>query len=69
VLAPRLLAKLAQDEQAPLGVRIWGETAVRAPGGRWRDVLRGTEIEVRAEGHPIGELFADFPIAVLRRRP
>ncbi len=57
VVAPRLLFGLGSD---------WGDTAVELPDGGWKNVLTGAGIE---GGAPVmvGELLADFPVAVLTK--
>ncbi|HKH32740.1 MAG TPA: malto-oligosyltrehalose synthase [Beijerinckiaceae bacterium] len=66
VVVPRLAARLLDQESPPLGPEIWGDTLVRAPAGRRRDVLTGAETLCGDGGLGVGELFAALPIAVLR---
>jgi (1->4)-alpha-D-glucan 1-alpha-D-glucosylmutase len=66
VAVPRLVGALTGDDRLPLG-EVWGETRLRVPAGRWRDVLDGREIESREDGVPVRELFARLPVSVLRR--
>jgi len=42
----------------------WGDDAVALPDGVWHDVLTGAQ---RSGTVPLGELLADFPVAVLAR--
>jgi len=42
----------------------WGADAVDLPAGSWRDLMTGAE---RSGTVPLGELLADFPVAVLVR--
>jgi (1->4)-alpha-D-glucan 1-alpha-D-glucosylmutase len=65
VAVPRLVARMA-DEALPLGRAFWRDTSLPMPTGRWRDVVTGVEIEAAGGGHPVRELFAALPIAVLR---
>ena len=58
VVVPRLAVGLAGD---------WGDTWLDLPAGRWCDEL-GRESGPRWEGRVrLGELLADFPVAVLGR--
>lgn len=65
-LAPRwsLLAK----DGAEKGAGGWGDTWVEIPGGAWTDELSGRR--VNGGRQRLGELLADFPVALLvRERP
>jgi len=66
VVIPRLLASILEEQSLPLGRAFWGDTAVPLPPGRWRDAVTGAEFGGTGGGQPVGELFADLPIAVLR---
>ncbi|HEX2555979.1 MAG TPA: malto-oligosyltrehalose synthase [Microvirga sp.] len=65
VVVPRLVATLVDGEALPLGP-AWGDTALSLPPGRWRNILTGGSVGAGGGGCPLGELFADFPIAILR---
>jgi (1->4)-alpha-D-glucan 1-alpha-D-glucosylmutase len=65
VAVPRLLTRLVDGENPPLGQAFWEDTAVPAGPGRWRDVVTGTEL-AGDERLRAGELFSTLPIAVLR---
>jgi (1->4)-alpha-D-glucan 1-alpha-D-glucosylmutase len=65
VVVPRLIGRLIEGENPPLGPDFWQDTAVETPGGRWRDVVTGAETS-HDGGYPAGELFLTLPIAVLR---
>jgi (1->4)-alpha-D-glucan 1-alpha-D-glucosylmutase len=47
------------------GAREWGETAIEAPKGTWRNRLTGSE--VGGGRVSVGELLAEFPVALLAR--
>jgi len=49
-----------------LGVRDWGDTAVRLPEGGWVDQLGDRRF---AGDAPLRELLAGFPVALLARQP
>jgi (1->4)-alpha-D-glucan 1-alpha-D-glucosylmutase len=68
VVVPRLLAGLVTGEGPP-DASAWGETRVSLPGGRWRDVVTGREIEVDGDGVQVSELFREIPISVMRGQP
>ena len=72
VIAPRLAFGLTGgQERLPLGVEVWGDTAVQLPGSvharRYRNVLTeevlcGTGLTDRL---PVGQVLARFPVALL----
>ncbi len=68
VAVPRLLARHLPGEAPPLGRDFWGDTILPVPEGAWRDVLTGAEFAspTGSKGLPVGELFSNLPIAVLR---
>jgi (1->4)-alpha-D-glucan 1-alpha-D-glucosylmutase len=68
VVVPRLVAKLAAEETAPLGA-VWRDTSVAVPAGRWRDIITGDVREIGPDGCPVSELFAALPFSVLRLQP
>jgi (1->4)-alpha-D-glucan 1-alpha-D-glucosylmutase len=57
-LVPRLPLRLAARGG-------WGDTAVRLPGGAWRDALTGTE---HADEARMSDVLDGFPVALLERR-
>jgi len=69
-LVPRLLARRGL-KGPPLGRAWWGgETGTRLPAGigtRFRDVLTGGRVEARDGVLTLGDVFADFPVALLAR--
>jgi (1->4)-alpha-D-glucan 1-alpha-D-glucosylmutase len=67
VAVPRLVAALGDGEALPLG-GAWGDAALPLPPGRWRNILTDGTVEAGEAGCSLGELFADFPIAILRNR-
>jgi (1->4)-alpha-D-glucan 1-alpha-D-glucosylmutase len=69
VVVPRLTAALVEGEQPPVGSGCWRDTTLAVPGGRWRDVVTGRELETLPGPHLVGELLAGCPVAVLRTRP
>jgi (1->4)-alpha-D-glucan 1-alpha-D-glucosylmutase len=69
VVVPRLFGGLVSGEVPPLGDKAWAGTSVALPQGRFRDLLTGAEITPAMPDTPVGELFAAFPIAVLRTLP
>jgi (1->4)-alpha-D-glucan 1-alpha-D-glucosylmutase len=68
VVVPRLVAKLAAEETAPLGA-VWRDTSVAVPAGRWRDIITGDVREIGPDGCPVSELFTALPFSVLRLQP
>ena len=59
------VAVVAPIRALEVGRTGWGEDSVQLPGGEWRDVLTGASR--RGGLHRLGELLADFPVAVLLR--
>ncbi|HAR94746.1 MAG TPA: malto-oligosyltrehalose synthase [Deltaproteobacteria bacterium] len=71
---PRLTAALLPDPTSPpLGAEVWGGTRLYVPfaeeGTTYRNIFTGTTILLeRREGElalPLGEIFGDFPVALL----
>jgi (1->4)-alpha-D-glucan 1-alpha-D-glucosylmutase len=71
---PRLVVGLlGGKEEPPLGEASWKDTWVRVPEGwvgrRYRNLFTGEELTVRngggGAGFPLGELFSNFPVALL----
>jgi (1->4)-alpha-D-glucan 1-alpha-D-glucosylmutase len=75
VVVPRLASALTRgNSPAPLGRETWGETRLplpAAPGTRYRDIFSGGIIEAEPAGDEavlaLGEVFAHFPFALLKR--
>ena len=72
VVAPRLLASLAAHEQAPLGQRVWGDSALLLPDEapeRWRQLFTGESLTTKHSGTRrillLREIFEAFPVALL----
>jgi (1->4)-alpha-D-glucan 1-alpha-D-glucosylmutase len=63
VAVPRLVAKLVEPRNAPLGA-VWGDAALEA-GGAWRNAFTGETVE--GESLKLADVFATFPVAVLER--
>jgi (1->4)-alpha-D-glucan 1-alpha-D-glucosylmutase len=71
VAAPRLLSRVVDPSQAPLGRDAWGAAFIALPPGaprHWRDALTGQEFRAgRRAGRPIlraCDLFRRFPVAL-----
>jgi (1->4)-alpha-D-glucan 1-alpha-D-glucosylmutase len=69
--APRLLSRVVDPGQAPLGRDAWGAAAIALPPGapkHWRDALTGQEFRAgRRAGHALlraSDLFRRFPVAL-----
>ncbi|MBI5642210.1 MAG: malto-oligosyltrehalose synthase [Deltaproteobacteria bacterium] len=64
--APRFLSMLAKEDVLPVG-DVWGDTEILLPnslsGAPWRDAFTGNEITGRSL--KAGEVFSDFPVALL----
>jgi (1->4)-alpha-D-glucan 1-alpha-D-glucosylmutase len=75
VAVPRLSTRLVSTGQFPVGPAVWGETTLELPGvplgTRLENWFTGKTFETTARGQnqdsilPAGEVFADFPIALL----
>ncbi|MDI6854643.1 MAG: malto-oligosyltrehalose synthase [Deltaproteobacteria bacterium] len=70
--APRLVSDLVKRNKAPLGPKVWGETALSLPQqapDAWHNVLTGEVVEVSRKGGAgalaLGDVFASFPTALL----
>jgi (1->4)-alpha-D-glucan 1-alpha-D-glucosylmutase len=69
IVVPRLLARRG-GEASPLGAEYWQDTVVELPGevgDRLRNVL--TTMELEGETLSLGQVLADFPVALLERSP
>jgi (1->4)-alpha-D-glucan 1-alpha-D-glucosylmutase len=62
VAVPRLTAALG----FPAKGKVWRNTTIDVPAGRWRDAFWGREIEVK-DGAAVATLLEDFPMACLVR--
>jgi (1->4)-alpha-D-glucan 1-alpha-D-glucosylmutase len=74
VVVPRLLARRDFfDPVLPLGVPFWDDTRVPVPGPpgtRLRDVFTGRTVVTRDDGAlALGDVLADFPVALLEPAP
>ncbi len=76
IMAGRLFVDLfgsatsAGESRLPVGAEVWGETRVALaaplPRGRYREVLSDRTVETDGEGRlPLGEVFAELPLALL----
>lgn len=72
VAAPRLVTQLADQDQWPLGTKVWGTAAVLLPRGappNWRNALTGeavkTSVRNRMPALRLSSLFASFPVALI----
>ncbi len=71
-VVPRLSLKLAGGRAATrliVPASRWGDTRIELDPGRWRDVLSGGRITVRADAHQVrvARLLDRFPVALLVR--
>ncbi len=75
-IVPRLTARLTDDgARLPIGREVWADTRVTLPealAGPYVHVFTGAGVEgVRRDGAPVldaADLFAHFPVALIRRR-
>jgi (1->4)-alpha-D-glucan 1-alpha-D-glucosylmutase len=63
-------ATSAGERLPPVGPEVWGETRVALaeplPRGRYRELLSDRTVETDSEGRlPLGEVFAELPLALL----
>ncbi len=64
VAVPRLLGRLTDVGEPPLGAGVWSDTTLRLPGNApqsWRNVLTGRE----CASPELARLLEDFPVGVL----
>ena len=67
VIVPRLPWTLCRGKPiAPLGAKIWQDTAVSIPSGKYRNPFTGTVHSAR-KGVPVAEVLNDFPVALWLR--
>jgi (1->4)-alpha-D-glucan 1-alpha-D-glucosylmutase len=68
VVVPRLVSAMIKDENLPASA--WSDTRLPLPAGRWTNVLTGANLTLATGvAHTCRELFAEFPIAVLKEEP
>jgi (1->4)-alpha-D-glucan 1-alpha-D-glucosylmutase len=74
VIIPRLTAKLlhaAADGEilhAPMGAKVWQDTLISCPASEhssWQNVFTGAQCRLSENAWLLGDVFADFPVAVL----
>jgi (1->4)-alpha-D-glucan 1-alpha-D-glucosylmutase len=66
-VAPRLFARLMNDDAAPTGVRIWGDSSLHVPKelhGPLENVLTGEKLTAQ-ERLPLAQVLSRFPVALL----
>ncbi|MGH9715519.1 MAG: malto-oligosyltrehalose synthase [Candidatus Acidiferrales bacterium] len=70
-VAPRMLSRVTDQGEAPLGREIWGAASIQLPTGapsHWRDVITGQELRTgKHSGRPVlraADLFCRFPVAL-----
>ena len=77
-VVPRLIGVLTDNgARLPLGTEVWGDTRVLLPrdlpAGPYLNLFTGTEVRTRpvdaAAGLPVGDLLAEFPVALLDLTP
>ena len=73
VVVPRFLSHLAQVDESPLGMEVWGDSSIAIPneiiGERFRNIFTGEMVEVIGRDGKnrliLGQVFANFPVAML----
>ena len=65
-IAPRLFTRRLGDAMAPIGA-FWGEARLTLPAGNFQDLITGRTHE--SASARLSELLAEFPVALLVRRP
>jgi len=75
VAAPRLLTRIADPAQAPVGREVWGTGAMELPRGfpaEWENVLTGEKCSAasvaRGRALRLADVFRSFPVALLHSR-
>jgi (1->4)-alpha-D-glucan 1-alpha-D-glucosylmutase len=66
-VAPRLLTRLVDDKQFPLGAEVWQDTEIILPKETyfsWRDAISGHRL---GDNHvlPLANVLEHFPVALL----
>jgi (1->4)-alpha-D-glucan 1-alpha-D-glucosylmutase len=72
-VAPRLLTRVIDPDELPLGIDAWGDSFLYLPAGgagrRWENVFTGEALIAEERdgqpGLPLARLFAHFPAALL----
>jgi (1->4)-alpha-D-glucan 1-alpha-D-glucosylmutase len=65
---PRFLTNLADEDESPLGEKIWQDTKMIFPEHfpqNWINAITGEKIAVRESVIPVGDIFSLFPAALL----
>jgi (1->4)-alpha-D-glucan 1-alpha-D-glucosylmutase len=70
-VAPRMVTRLVDDKQFPLGPEVWKDTEIVLPTKArdpWRDAISGQHI---GDGHalPLAKVLQFFPVALLTAQP
>lgn len=66
-VASRFLTGVVKEGELSLGPKVWADTHIIMPDDApttWRNVITGRTVR-REENLPIGEILADFPVALL----
>ncbi|MHC2991956.1 hypothetical protein OB13_10285 [Pontibacter sp. HJ8] len=67
VVVPRLLTRLASEEELPLGEQVWEDTVLLLPPDapqQWQNLFGNTPVQGKQE-IPLSTLFGSFPVALL----
>jgi len=67
-IVPRFLTSLIEEQEAPLGKKIWGDTSIRLPdeySDNWTDAITGHTLHGCRTVLPLSEVFLHFPVALL----
>lgn len=71
VVVPRLLAPLVNEDHAPLGLQVWGNTEIVIPEevrphlGVLHNIFTGETLKAEEGRLSLGDVFASFPVALL----
>jgi maltooligosyltrehalose synthase len=73
VVAPRLVAKLAEGvERPPIGEEVWRDTWLELPdapaNARYRNILTGETLVAQARGLRLAAIFSSLPVCLLVRQ-
>ncbi|MHC1725790.1 MAG: malto-oligosyltrehalose synthase [Syntrophobacteraceae bacterium] len=66
-VAPRFCTSLTSEKEFPLGLKVWGDTAIMLPEdapANWKNVITGEEHSFRGE-LPVGAILSTIPVAQL----
>jgi (1->4)-alpha-D-glucan 1-alpha-D-glucosylmutase len=66
VVVPRLVSRLTQGENAPVGADVWADTTIDLPAGTWRNIMTNESRTLGQNPTAVAELFGDLPFSVLR---